>query len=334
MIFKPKQLGRDGLTQQVLEADKKDCRRFGPCGIGKQALYLNSFYLDRFYYVPVTSVRRVFKRIAMSKGGFTGKGVFAAIPYLVVEFDDGIQKQCVFKREDDVDRFLDYMAKAWPDTPRHSVEAERRLKEKAEREAARYLKELSPTAQSAWDELEAAKRKLEQEPEKSSNLARAAKNKRRNDQTNPAYKWVALAIVIGGIMALVYGIYTLFSRDTTGIYFMLFGLAGVFLFSGSQVLPTAKNNRRVIDREWEEAKAALEQFLDNRPFPVPARYAHPVVLSRMIRILREGRAQTTEEAFEQLKEDLRALNSSVQVEQEEYDEVVEIKPIFLLCDYQ
>ena len=26
-------------------------------------------------------------------------------------------------------------------------------------------------------------------------------------------------------------------------------------------------------------------------FPVPARYAHPVVLQRMIRVLREGRAQ-------------------------------------------
>ena len=69
-------------------------------------------------------------------------------------------------------------------------------------------------------------------------------------------------------------------------------------------------------------------------FPVPAQYAHPIVLTRMIRVLREGRAQTAKEALEVLKSDLRALNSSVQVTQEEYDEVVVIKPLFLVCDYQ
>ena len=55
-------------------------------------------------------VRRVFKRVAMSKGGFTGNGVFGAIPYLVVEYGDGTQKQCTFKREEDVDDLLAYLA--------------------------------------------------------------------------------------------------------------------------------------------------------------------------------------------------------------------------------
>ena len=334
MIFKPKRLGASGIPEQTLAADKKSCKRFGPCGIGKEALYLNSFYLDRRYYVAIASVRRVFKRIAMSKGGFTGRGVFASIPYLVVEYDDGVQKQCIFKHEEDVDAFLEHMATIRPDIPRHSVEAERRLREKAEREAARYLKELTPQAKAAWDELEAAKEALERSPDKSGRLARAAKNKRRNDQANPAYKWVALAIVAAGVLSLAYGVYTLVSRDTSGIYYTLIGLAGIFLFSGAQVLPTARNNRRAIDREWEGALAALRDYVDAETFPVPPQYAHPVVLDRMIRILREGRAQSVDEALEVLKSDLRALNSSVQVEQEEYDEVVQIKPIFLLCDYQ
>ena len=334
MIFKPKQLGDIAIPDHVLAADKKSCRRFGPCGIGKEALYLNSFYLDRRYYVPIRSVRRVFKRVAMSRGGFTGKGVFAAVPYLVVEYGNGQQKQCNFKREDDVDMFLNYFATIRPNVPRHSVEAERRLREKAEREAARYLKDLTPQAQAAWDELEAAKRKLAQSPGLSSQLARTAKNKRRNDQTNPAYKWVALAVVVAGILALAYGLYTLMTRDTSGIYWTLIGLAAVFFFSGANVLPTARNNRRAIDREWAQAQEAMERFLGGSSFPVPSHYAHPVVLDRMIRVLREGRAQTTEEALKIMKEDLKALNSSVQVEQEEYDEVVQIKPIFLLCDYQ
>ena len=54
----------------------------------------------------------------------------------------------------------------------------------------------------------------------------------------------------------------------------------------------------------------------------------------MIRILREGRAQSADEALEVLKSDLKALNADVQVSQEEYDEVVAVKPMFLLSDYQ
>ena len=35
-----------------------------------------------------------------------------------------------------------------------------------------------------------------------------------------------------------------------------------------------------------------------------------------------------------MKTDLKALNADVQVEQEEYDEVVAVKPMFLISDYQ
>ena len=41
----------------------------------------------------------MFKRVAMSAGGFTGKGMFASMAYLVVEYDGGKQKQCNFKYE-------------------------------------------------------------------------------------------------------------------------------------------------------------------------------------------------------------------------------------------
>ncbi len=335
MIFKPRKLSREELDPEALAADKKRCRRFGPCGVGERALYLNSFYIDRCFYVTLSSVRRVFKRVAMSKGGFTGKGMFASIPYLVVEYDGGKQKQCNFKREDDVDRLLEYFARICPEIPRLSEEGERRMAEKAAREAARYLKELSPQARRTWDELEKAKGKLAEDPARASRLARAARTKRNSDRSNPAYKWVALTVVVLGAAALIYGLWSWLRRDSTGVYFLLFGLAAVFFFSGANVLPTARNNRRAVTREWEEAKAAMEEFLSGeKKFPVPCRYAHPVVLERMIRIVREGRAQTAGQALEVLKSDLRALNASVQVEQEEYDEVVCIKPMFLLQDYQ
>ena len=335
MIFKPRQLSLAALDDETLAADKKRCRRFGPCGVGEKALYLNSFYIDRCFYVTLSSVRRIFKRVAMSKGGCTGRGMFASIPYLVVEYDNGRQKQCNFKREEDVDRLLEHMARVCPEVPRLSEEGERRLAEKAAREAARYLKELTPQAQSAWDQMEEARAKLAADPARSDRLARAARTKRSSDRANPAYKWVALAIIILGAAAMVYGVWTWMNQNSTGVYFLLFGLAAIFFFSGANVLPTARNNKKAVAREWEEAKASLKDYVgEGGTFPVPYWYAHPIVLDRMIRILREGRAQTSGEALEVLKADLKALNSSVQVEQEEYDEVVCIKPLFLLQDYQ
>lgn len=332
-MFTPVKLGNTTLPPEVLKADKKSCKRYGPCGVGEQALYLNSFFIDRRYYVALESVRRVFKRVAMSKGGFTGKGAFGSIPYLVVELNDGSQKQCNFKHEEDVDLLLAHMARVCPDIPRHSVEAERRLREKAEREAKRYLKQLTPQAQAARETLEQAQQLLEEYPEQTAKLSTAAKAKRVNDRSNPAYRWVALTIIVAGIAAVVYGITALIRGEDVGVYFALFGLAAIFFFSGAHVLPTAKNNKKAIAQEWERSISDVAALLPE-DFPVPARYAHPVVLQRMIRVLREGRAQSVGEALNVMKKDLKALNASVQVEQEEYDEVVAIKPMFLLWDYE
>ena len=333
MSFAPVRLGNTVLEAETAAADRKSCRRFGPCGVGEKALYLNDLLIDRHFYVAFGSVRRVFKRVAMSQGGFSGKGAFGSIPYLVVQYDDGQEKQCTFKREEDVDELLAYLGRVHPEIPRLSVGGEQRLAKKAQQEASRYLKELTPQAQSVREELERARKFLSGYPELTAQLAAAAKAKRINEHTNPAYRWVALAIVLAGAAALVYGIISWRGGSDFGVYFALFGFAAVFFFSGAHVLPTAKNNRRAVERAWDEAQAAMANVLPE-DFPLPARYAHPIVLDRMIRILREGRAQSKEEALDVLKADLRALTADVQVEQEEHDEVVVIKPLFLVSDYQ
>lgn len=207
------------------------------------------------------------------------------------------------------------------------------MEQKAKEEAARYLSELTSDAQSAKEELEKAQKFLSGYPELTGQLSKAARAKRVNQHTNPAYRWVALAIVLAGAAALVYGIISWRNGGDFGMYFALFGFAAIFFFSGAHVLPTAKNNKKAVARAWEEAQANLAHVLPD-DFPLPARYAHPVVLTRMIRILREGRAQSADEALEVLKTDLKALNADVQVSQEEYDEVVAIKSMFLLSDYQ
>lgn len=134
-MLKPYPLSEARLENAVLAEDRKRCRKIGPCGIGEKALYLNSFFIDRRYYVPFSAVTRVYKRVAMSRGGFTGKGIFASMAYLVVEFEGGRQKACNFKYEAQVDEFLSAMRAAHPSIPCVSEAAEQRIaEEKARRE--------------------------------------------------------------------------------------------------------------------------------------------------------------------------------------------------------
>lgn len=337
MIFKPAQLGSVGLTEQELEQDKRSCRKFGPCGVGEKALYLNSFYIDRRYYVPITSVSRVFKRVAMSKGGFTGRGMFASIPYLVVEYDDGKEKQCNFKYEELVDQMLAHLSRTQPELKLVSQAAEERLLKKEQERVQKRLKTLTEKAEREAEELFDAVSYLERRPELSAALSQAARKKRAYEKSSPTYKWTALAISLLGICSLAYGIYSLINHVEFAMYFTLFGMAAIFLFSSASMLPTSRNNKRYIMKQAERAAAEMEQYLNGyqnkKKFPVPSKYAHPVVLKRMIDAIWEGRAEEKETALEQVKADLKAVNSSVEVEPEEYEEIVAIKALFLNENY-
>ena len=338
MIFKPAQLGMAKLDPQELEADKKACRKIGPCGVGKKALYLNSFYIDRRYYLPYGSITRVFKRVAMSSGGFSGKGVFASMAYLVVEYDGGKQKQCNFKDERDVDTLLALLAKEQPQIKLLSAAGEQVLEKKEAEKAARKLPELSKDAQHSLTVLKKAKEYLEAKPELSEELSAAERRKRAQLKSKPVYKYVALIISLFGVVAAAYGIHSLLTHSGNyGIYFALFGFAAIFLFSSYNMMPTARNNNSAIMKRAEKAEAAMADYLKPYPhgtFPVPGQYAHPVVLKQMMDAVEEGRAVTVPEALEAVKNRLREVNADVQVEQEEYDEIVQIKAMFLNHDYQ
>ena len=322
MIFRPAQLGMAKLDRLELEQDKKACRKIGPCGVGKKALYLNSFYIDRRYYLPYGSISRVFKRVAMSSGGFTGKGMFASMAYLVVEYDGGKQKQCNFKDERDVDALLELLAKEQPQLKLLSAAGEQALQKKEEEKAARKLPELSEDAK----------------PELSAELSAAELRKRAQLQSKPVYRYVALAIFVLGVAAAAYGLYSVFSHTGSyGVYFALFGFAAIFLFSSYNMLPTAHNNNNAIMKRADKAEAAMAEYVKHYPhgaFPVASWYAHPIVLKQMMDAVEEGRAVTVPEALDAVKARLKSLNADVQVEQEEYDEVVVIKAMFLNHDYQ
>ena len=338
MIFKPAQLGLAKLDAQTLETDKKSCKKIGPCGVGKKALYLNSFYIDRRYYLPYGSIQRVFKRVAMSAGGFTGKGMFASMAYLVVEYDGGKQKQCNFKDERDVDALLEVLAKEQPQIKLLSEAGEAAVEKKQAEKAARKLPQLSKEAERTVGDLKRAGDYLAKKPELAQELSAAERRKRAQLKSKPVYKYVALIISLFGVVAAAYGIHCLLSHTGSyGIYFALFGFAAIFLFSSYNMMPTARNNRNAIMKRAERAEAAMAEYIKGYPgsnFPVPSTYAHPVVLKQMRDAVEEGRAVTAAEALDAVKHRLQEVNADVQVEQEEYDEIVQIKAMFLNHNYE
>ena len=335
MIFSPKLIGRNSLSPDHLRADKSACKKIGPCGLGREAMYLNSFFIDRYYYVKYVDVDRVFKRVAMSKGGFSGKGVFGSIPYLVVRLKNGSERSCNFKYEDDVDRFLQEISRTHPEIPVLSREGEKKLAEARAKEEARYVKNLSAEAEDSVAELERAKEILSGGNEYSTRLSFAAKQKRTIDLINPTYRFIALAIFLLAAAGCVFGIISVFQHKGYSAYFILFGVAFMLFAMSTRVMPTGRNNRRAAQREWDSALRDMQKFVsEHKEIPVPAQYAHPASMDRMIRVIREGKAESIEEAYEVMKKELRAINNQVTVSQTEYDEIMAIKPMFLLCGYR
>lgn len=336
LYFKPSRLGSVGLDDAELKKDRTSCTVFGPCGVGRKALYLSSLFLDRRFYIPADNVRRAYKRVAMSRGGFTGKGIFGSIPYLVVEYGNGESVQCTFRHEGHVDMMIAEIQRRFPHIATMSEAAARKLEEARAAEEARYKKDLSDTALASLDQLRQAKAFLEKRPDLTTRLAAASKAKRVDQLTSPTHKWIALVIFCLALLASAYGIWAWLSgTGDYGLYITLVGLAVVFFFAGSNVLPTARNNSRAVAAGLDRARSDMAAYTEQYPdFPLPARYAHPATISRMIRSIREGRSETIPEAYEDMKAVLRSLNSSVTVSQTEYDEVVAIKPMFLLEHYK
>ena len=335
MLFKPKALGSSNLSVDELKEDKNRMRKYGPCGLGKKAIYLNSFFFDRVYYADMSKVSRVFKRVAMSKGGFTGKGLFGSIPYLVVKFNDGSEKVCNFKYEEHVDLILDSIHEEFPKIPIHSVEAEKRLRIAEEKERARYVKNLSKKAKDSIEILENAKTELEKNRELSTRLAHDAKQKRTLDSINPTYRILAVAVFLAAAACLAFGIHVVLLKGfKTGGVFVLLGFAFIFFVISAHVLPSGTNNKRYGDNCYSNTLREMkEKIAKISDFPLPAIYAHPIVVDRLIRVIREGRTETIDGAMKLVKEDLKALNPGVTVSQKEYDEVVVVKPLFTVADY-
>ncbi len=327
-------IGKVRLKDLEVSEDKKNCRKFGPCGAGRQALYLNGRFLDRRFYIVWGEVRRVYKRIAMTKGGFTGKGIFGSMPFLVVEHGN-VKQEFPFKREEDVDNLLNYIAIEHPQIPVHSKEALKKLREAEAEEKARYVDKLSENAETLVAKLESDKAFIEERRSLFDELVSAAKNKRVIDNIPASFRMIGIGLALVGVAGIIYGLIRYIGHGPYALYFVAGGSVALLVALTSNALPTKYNSKSAANQRWLEAVADMKVHLEQRlDFSLPAQYAHPTVIDRIIRVIREGRAEDMETAFELMKEDLKALNSSVTVSQKEHDEVVEVKPLFLVCDYR
>ena len=198
MLFSPVPFGKIILDPNILKEDRKKCIKAGPCGMGERALYLNSFYLSRRYYVVYSEIRRVFKRIAMSSGGFTGKGAFSTIPYLVVVLKDGREKQCNFKVEENVDVILKWIAKNHPEISTVTEKAERAAALQKGQAKADVPKEI----QHEIDRIRSDEAYLEKKPEIYQRLSAAVRRKRTIDQMPKSSIILVSAIALAGFIGL------------------------------------------------------------------------------------------------------------------------------------
>jgi len=325
-------LSEKKLEKDILKKDKREALRIGAIGIGKKALYLNSFYIDRMYYIPIEAVERVYKRVAMSKGGFSGKGIFASLSYLVVEYDGGKEKACLIRKEWRVDEALSEIRKRFPAIPTMSKRAEEKLRAEEAEEKAKLLPKLSEEAKGALSDIEKAEAILLRREDLYQNLAVQAKRERMVQSTNPYYGYFALLLFLGAVLCL-FSAFFLYKNGEQSLAIVLLGFALMLLMMGLRVRPTGKNNREAVKKEYEESIRKMKDYL-SVDFPLSPQYAHPFCLEWMRQSILEGKATTVREAYFLLKKELKELDSTKQVSQKVYDRIVVIKPMFLAAEYQ
>lgn len=332
----PKPLGRGTLPDEELKADRKQADKFDQWGLGQRAMYLPGRFRARALYIPYDSIIRVFKRIGYSSAG-NGKGLFAPVLFMVVQYDDGKEFQSSWKYIQEADKMMDELRELHPKISLMSPAGEEKEKEKKKQEEMIRTKELPDAVRKNIKTLQEAKRTLEKRPGLYEKLVVSARLKRRRDLIRPAYEGIAITVLIAGAAALIGGVF-IFKRGGSGMTAMLMiliGLAAMFVMANSKVIPTPKSTRRYLQRQYDKALEAMARSLKHLPdFPVPVYYCHPFTCDRMIRILRQERAQDISGAMDVLKSDLKAADSSVALSGDDYSEVVMIKPLFLVADYK
>lgn len=331
-----KEIGNIKLDKEVIRQDRKDCVRINNHGIGKEAIYLGNYFFARCNVIPIKCIIRVFKRIAMSKGGFTGKGIFASIPYVVVVCNNGEEIQATLKDEILADNFIDYIKEHFPLIKTLSLKQEETIEQSKKEREARKVKNLSDVAKKSIEELKDIKGKLLSEKDVYRQYSVAAKERRSSMLAKDVYIYFLWVILVFGIIVFAYGIYAVIQKQGMAIYTILFGFAIIFFFVSMQILPTQKYNKKSILERYKKAKQnavlTTQRFI-KEDFPIPPKYVHFSTISRLIAGIEEGKGETIDTAYKRFVEELKKMNKDVSLYPDEYEEIMDIKPIYLVENY-
>lgn len=331
----PQPLSRVTIDPEIIRKDRRSCKKYDQCGLGEKAVYIGGALTPRKFYVPYAQVTHVYKRVAVSKG--SGKAFLTPILYLVVRYDDGKEKQCSFRYLNDADDMLTELEHTHPEISLKKPGSEAKEREKAERRKKLDEVVLEGDARRAVRKLETAKDYLNKRPGLCQDLIARARIKRSCDLIRPGWQALAGGILVAGICCIVGAILGLRAglSKMAAIMLILIGAAAILMMINSKILPTPGRNRRAAEKAWEKVLGSMQHHINGCPgFPLPACYAHPIVCDRMIRILKEQRASDLDGALDVLKEDLKQMDHTVQLDREDYDEVIRIKPLFLVMNYQ
>lgn len=333
---KMKSLGNKTLDEAELKEDRRNCRNFGMCGVGDKAIYLPGAVFNRRTYVPFSEVTHVFKRVAYSNAD--GKGLLAPVLYIVVRYDDGKEKQCIFKDIREADKMLEEVSRVAPSVYTLSPAGVEKQKKKEELDEKMKSQKLSENAEKAIRALDRDEKNLKKSPGLYENLSAIARIKRKMDLIKPLYQWIVFAVlmvgIVGFIAALIMRQYGLIS-STVSVVSMLVCAMIIILMINTKILPGPVKNKKNVSRDYEHALHDMYHFIKGfDDYHIPARYSHPVVMEMLERIIREGRAETIDEALEVLKQDLKEADNTKVVSREDYEQIITVKPLFTVADYK
>ncbi len=332
----PKPLGKTVLEAKEVTADRKKSGTYDQCGVGKLAVYVPSRFMPRKHYIAFGDLERVFRRVAVSPG--SGKAFLTPVLYVVFVYDGGKEKQVYFKYLTDAEKLFAQLSKEHPNLPLVSeAEEQKQTQKKQEQEAVRSA-QLNKEAEKAVIDLVNGQEILNMKPKLFKDLAQTAAAKRNMERINPFWQKVAIAICFAGLALFIAGIALVRSGSIQKSYALLMvigGIAVIFMMVNTGILPAPKHTKKYADNEYKNALQAMKNSLTHAElFPVAAEYAHPYVLNRMENIIRSGKAENAEDAMKVLKDQLKAIDSSVALGRDEYKEIVTIKPLFLVNDYR
>ena len=285
MFFKPTPVSREMFEGEVLEDDLKGSFRCGNVSLGKRALYFGTPSRRNKFYIPYSSISRI-------EGVIDGKD-----RQLEVTYDEGIVRSIAMDEKEECDIALSYVASCFPEIKTLSERDEKlylKLRHEWDRKALRRLEDGASECES---ELKRERAYMEENPLIFSLRVSLASLLNKKERMRYLY---FLVFAIGIVLSAISFTSLISAYSGNDVLTLLIGLVLVYLSLSYTVLPSRNNRRRELRRAYAETVSEIRGYISkyDGEFLIPERYAHPVLASFLIALIREGKACDAKEALE------------------------------------